>query len=442
VNNPDNVRIGVIGTGYLGAVHATCMADLGHDVVAVDIDSERVAALAAGAPDFFEPGLVELLERTLSTGRLQFTTDYAALSGADVVFLCVGTPQVVGGAHANTAYLFEAVRHLVPHLGAQTLVVGKSTVPVGTAAELASVLAEEAGHPVRLAWNPEFLREGHALRDTKVPSRLVYGVAPQSAKEDTALLDQVYARALDEGVPRIVTGLATAELVKGAANSFLATKISFINTIADLCEAAGADVSELAGALGLDERIGPAFLGAGLGFGGGCLPKDIRGFAARAEELGVPQTADLLKIVDDINIGRRSKVVAIATDMLGGSVRDRAIAVLGFAFKPGSDDIRDSPALEVAAQLAAHGAVVRVHDPRAALPDDLAGSMSRAASARDAVTGAELVLHMTEWPEYRELDPADLAAVAADLNVVDGRNRLDAGKWRDAGWAYRGLGMV
>ena len=238
MNSPDIVRIGVIGTGYLGAVHATCMADLGHDVVAVDIDSERVSALAAGAPDFFEPGLVELLERTLSTGRLRFTTDYAALSGVDVVFLCVGTPQVVGGAQANTAYLFEAVRHLVPHLGEQTLVVGKSTVPVGTAAELAAVLAEEAGHPVRLAWNPEFLREGHALRDTQEPSRLVYGVAPQSAKEDTALLDEVYAGALDEGVPRIVTSLATAELVKGAANSFLATKISFINTIADLCEAA------------------------------------------------------------------------------------------------------------------------------------------------------------------------------------------------------------
>jgi UDPglucose 6-dehydrogenase len=302
-------------------------------------------------------------------------------------------------------------------------------------------LAEEAGRTVRVAWNPEFLREGHAIRDTQVPSRLVYGVGPESANEDTALLDRVYARALHEDVPRIVTSLATAELVKGAANSFLATKISFINTVADLCEAAGADVSDLAAALGLDERIGPAFLGAGLGFGGGCLPKDIRGFAARAEELGVPQTADLLKVVDDINLSRRAKVVALATEMLDGSVRDRTIAVLGFAFKPGSDDIRDSPALEVATQLAANGAVVRPHDPCAALPDELVGSMSIAASAHDAVTGAELVLHMTEWPEYRELDPTKLAAIARGLNVVDARNRLDADRWRAAGWKYRGLGL-
>jgi UDPglucose 6-dehydrogenase len=441
MTDTDVLRIGVIGTGYLGAVHATCMADLGHHVVAVDVDLARVSALAAGTPDFFEPGLDELLQRTLSTGRLHFTTDYAALSDADVVFLCVGTPQVSGGAQANTAYLFDAVRRLAQHLSAAALVVGKSTVPVGTAAKLAEVLGEETGRSVRLAWNPEFLRFFHATGNTETPSRLVYGVEGASASEDAALLDRVYARALGDAVPRTVTSLATAELVKGAANSFLATKISFINTIADLCEAAGADVSDLAHAIGLDERIGPSFLAAGLGFGGGCLPKDIRGFAARAEELGVPQTATLLKVVDEINLERRSKVVSIVEQMLGGSVRERSVAVLGFAFKPGSDDIRDSPALAVATTLAAAGAIVRVHDPRATLPDELAGSMSTADTARAAITGAEIVLHMTEWPEYRELDPVDLLKVAVSPNLVDARNRLDRGAWRAAGWEVRGLGV-
>jgi UDPglucose 6-dehydrogenase len=301
-------------------------------------------------------------------------------------------------------------------------------------------LAEECGRQVNVAWNPEFLREGHAIRDTQMPSRLVYGVSAETGTADTALLDRVYAHALAEQVPRIVTGLATAELVKGAANSFLATKISFINAIADLCEAAGADVVDLAQALGLDDRIGPAFLGAGLGFGGGCLPKDIRGFGARADELGVPHVSGLLAIVDEINLARRSKVVQIAGEMLGGSLRDRTIAVLGFAFKPGSDDIRDSPALEVATVLASAGAILRVHDPRASLPDNLAGSMSVASTPEEAVAGSEIVLHLTEWPEYRDLDPAKLARGASAANLIDARNALDVGSWRAAGWRVRGLG--
>jgi UDPglucose 6-dehydrogenase len=441
VVDTDALRVGVIGTGYLGAVHATCMADLGHDVVAVDVDADRIAGLAEGRPDFFEPGLDELLVRALSTGRLRFTTDYAALSGVDVVFLCVGTPQVSGGGRANTGFVFDAARRLAPYLTERTLVVGKSTVPVGTFATLSATLAEETGHAVRLAWNPEFLREGHAIHDTEFPSRLVYGTDGPSALEDAALLDRVYARPLGDGVRRLVTDGATAELVKGSANAFLATKISFINTIADLCEKAGADVIDLAAALGMDDRIGSAFLGAGVGFGGGCLPKDIRGFAARAEELGVPQTADLLKIVDEINLGRRSKVVALATEMLGGTVRDRAVAILGFAFKPDSDDIRDSPALAVATELAAAGARVRVHDPRATLPDDLADILTAATSPAEALSGAEVVLHMTEWPEYRALDPAELVAVVAATNVIDARNRLDARQWRAAGWTYTGLGL-
>jgi UDPglucose 6-dehydrogenase len=435
------LRIGVIGTGYLGAVHAACMADLGHDVVAVDVAVDRVAALQAGAPAFFEPGLVELLDRTLKTGRLLFTTEYRALAGSDVIFLCVGTPQAAGGVHVETADIFDAARRLVPHLEPAALVVGKSTVPVGTATALAKVLAEEANRPIRLAWNPEFLREGHAIQDTQTPSRLVYGFSSDSGAGEVALLDRVYAHAIAHGVPRIVTDLATAELVKGAANAFLATKISFINTIADLCEASGADVSDLARALGMDARIGPAFLGAGLGFGGGCLPKDIRGFAARADELGVTQTAELLRVVDEINLGRRAKVTALATEMLDGSVRGCAVAILGFAFKPNSDDIRDSPALAVAAGLAAAGATVTVHDPRAEIPDALAGSVSSAPSPQDAVDAADIVLHLTEWQEYGDLDPREIARLVSRPNLVDARNTLDRGKWRQAGWRVRGLGL-
>ena len=435
------LEIGVVGTGYLGAVHAACLAELGHRVVGVDVDATKIASLAAGVPDFFEPGLEELLGKTLRTGRLHFTTDYAALAGVDVVFLCVGTPQVEGGVEADTGYLFDAARSVAPHLTPECLVVGKSTVPVGTARRLARMLEDLTGRVPRVAWNPEFLREGHAISDTLRPSRLVYGLADDAVDGDLPLLDLVYAEALAAGTPRLVTDLATAELVKGAANAFLATKISFINAIADVCERAGGDVADVAAALGLDDRIGPAFLGAGAGFGGGCLPKDIRAFAARASDLGVPQAAAFLSIVDDINTGRRARVVQIAEEMLGGSVRSRTIAILGFAFKPDSDDIRDSPALDVAARLVKLGATVKLHDPRAAAPKLESAEMSVATSIVDAVAGAHIVLHMTEWQEYRDIDPADLVSVAALPNVVDARNRLPAAKWRGAGWSFRGLGL-
>jgi UDPglucose 6-dehydrogenase len=434
------IDIGVIGTGYLGAVHAACLADLGHRVVGVDVDPAKVAGLSAGVPDFFEPGLEELLASTLPTGRLTFSTNYEELASARVVFLCVGTPQVSGGVEADTSYLFDAVRSLAPHLDERCLVVGKSTVPVGTAPRLARELAEQAGRLVRMAWNPEFLREGHAIADTQMPSRLVYGLDRETAAEDAALLDQVYAHPIAQGVPRVVTDIATAELVKGAANAFLATKISFINTIADICERAGGDVSDLATALGLDDRIGPAFLGAGVGFGGGCLPKDIRAFAARARDLGVDQAAALLSLVDEINLGRRTKVVALATEMLGGTVRDKQIAILGFAFKPDSDDTRDAPALAIAARLVDSGAIVRLHDPRAAAPKTDAPGLSVAVSAHDAIAGADLVLHVTEWPEYRALDPVELRMIVAQPNVLDARNRLDGGAWRAAGWTFQSLG--
>jgi UDPglucose 6-dehydrogenase len=435
-----DLRLSVIGTGYLGAVHAACMAQLGHTVVGIDVDEEKVSALAAGHAPFYEPGLDDLLAGAIATGRLTFTSDYAAAADADVHFICVGTPQQRGEFAADLTYVDAAVAQLAPHLSAPTLVVGKSTVPVGTAGRIATRLAATApaGPGVELAWNPEFLREGHAIDDTLHPDRLVYGVSSAAA---ASRLDEVYGRCLAEGTPRIVTDLATAELVKAAANSFLATKISFINAMSEVCEAVGADVVALADAIGHDDRIGRKFLGAGLGFGGGCLPKDIRAFMARAGELGADQALTFLREVDAINQRRRSRMVDLARDQCGGSFLGQRIAVLGAAFKPDSDDIRDSPALNVAAQIRLQGGHVTVHDPRAldnarkVWPD-----LAYADSIEDACHGATVVLHLTEWPVYREIDPSALGEIVRERRLVDGRNVLDPVAWRSAGWTYRALG--
>jgi UDPglucose 6-dehydrogenase len=450
------LRLSVIGTGYLGAVHAASMAELGHDVVAIDVDAAKIELLASGQAPFYEPGLPEQLERALATGRLHFTTDYAQAAGADVHFICVGTPQRAGEFAADLRFVDSAVASLAPHLDRPTLVVGKSTVPVGTAARLAALLREQApaGEDVLLAWNPEFLREGHAVHDTLHPDRLVYGLEPDdaglpgassSATERAAsarkLLDEVYATTIAAGTPVVVTDYATAELVKAAANSFLATKISFINAMAEVCEATGADVVALADAIGHDERIGRKFLGAGLGFGGGCLPKDIRAFMARAGELGADQALTFLREVDAINMRRRSRVVDLAREQCDGSFIGKRVAVLGAAFKPDSDDIRDSPALSVAAQVKLQGAHVVVHDPQAldnarhAWPD-----LAYADTIEEAAAGAHVVLHLTEWRQYRELDPEVLGSIVAQRRIVDGRNALDPAAWREAGWTYRALG--
>jgi UDPglucose 6-dehydrogenase len=453
------LRLSVIGTGYLGAVHAASMAELGHDVVAVDVDAAKIELLARGEAPFYEPGLPELLERALATGRLHFTTDYAQAASADVHFICVGTPQRAGEFAADLRFVDSAVASLAPHLDRPTLVVGKSTVPVGTAARLAALLREQApaGEDVLLAWNPEFLREGKAVHDTLHPDRLVYGLEPDSpvaaglpgasasATERAAsarkLLDEVYATPIAAGTPVVVTDYATAELVKAAANSFLATKISFINAMAEVCEATGADVVALADAIGHDERIGRKFLGAGLGFGGGCLPKDIRAFMARAGELGADQALTFLREVDAINMRRRSRVVDLAREQCDGSFIGKRVAVLGAAFKPDSDDIRDSPALSVAAQVKLQGAHVVVHDPQAldnarhAWPD-----LAYADTIEEAASGAHVVLHLTEWRAYRELDPEALVSLVAQRRIVDGRNALDPVEWREAGWTYRALG--
>jgi UDPglucose 6-dehydrogenase len=431
------VRISVIGCGYLGAVHASAMAELGHDVVGIDVDAAKIAELAAGRPPFFEPGLPEILTSATATGRLRFSTDIGEAADAEVHFVAVGTPQSAGTNAADLTYVDAALESLLPHLAEGALVVGKSTVPVGTASRLAARIAEAAPH-ASLAWNPEFLREGFAVKDTLEPDRLVYGVADDHA---TSMLDQIYRAAIEAGTPRVVTDYATAELVKVAANAFLATKISFINAMSEIADATGADVTALADAIGHDARIGRRFLNAGVGFGGGCLPKDIRAFTARAEELGRGDSLAFLREVDEINLRQRQRVVDLAVEALGGAVYQKRIAVLGVTFKPESDDVRDSPALDVAVQLKGLGAEVIATDP-----EGIENARRRhpqlefSTSTRDALRGADLVVLVTEWREYRNLDPVETGQLVAAPHIIDGRNVLDAAAWRAAGWTYRGLG--
>lgn len=435
------MRISVIGCGYLGAVHAACMAKLGHDVVGIDVDQEKIAALSVAKPPFYEPGLELLLGEVQATGRLLFTTDMAAAAGSTVHFICVGTPQKKGENGADMTYVDAAAQDLMEYLAPGDVVVGKSTVPVGTASRLSGlVLARQP--EAHVVWNPEFLREGHAVNDTLSPDRFVYGVAGGSEDHPAvAVLDEVYAAPLSAGTPRLVSDHPTAELVKTAANSFLATKISFINAMAELCEAAGADVTRLADAIGMDDRIGRKFLNAGIGFGGGCLPKDIRAFMARAGELGADQALTFLREVDAINMRRRTRVVELSRDLCGGSLLGKRITVLGAAFKPDSDDVRDSPALSIAAQLQLQGAVVTVTDPKA-----LTNASRRfpelhyEADIWTALQNADALLLLTEWQEYRALDPYDVSALVNSPRILDGRNVLDAAKWRAAGWIYRGMG--
>ena len=434
------MKISVVGCGYLGAVHAACMAELGHDVLGIDVDETKVAALSAGRAPFYEPGFEELLTRVLGTGRLRFTTTPGDdLADVDLHFIAVGTPQSATGA-ADLRYVDAAIGTLLAGAAPGSVVVGKSTVPVGTAASLADRLAER---DIALVWNPEFLREGFAVADTLHPDRIVYGLPadPTRAGLGRARLDEAYARLLADGIPQIVTDYATAELVKVAANSFLATKISFINAMAELCEATGGDVTALAEALGHDDRIGRRFLGAGVGFGGGCLPKDIRAFVARAEELGVHDAVSFLREVDAINQRRRDRVVDLALRSLGDRLPGARITVLGAAFKPNSDDIRDSPALDIAHRLHLLGAQVSVTDPRALdaaarrHPDLVAEP-----DTQRALQDADLVLLLTEWDDYVQLDPSEAATWVRRPVIIDGRNALDPARWRASGWNYHGLG--
>jgi len=439
INRP---RLTVVGTGYLGITQAACMASDGFEILGLDTDAAKVERLNAGEVPIFEPGLDELVQEGLSSGRLSFTTSYEqAADFGDVHFLCVGTPQRRDGHEADTSQLEACVTSLAPGLKRPCLIVGKSTVPVGTATRLASLLAQLA--PVREAaevcWNPEFLREGHGVRDTLHPDRVVVGVSSARAE---ATLRRVYATQIAAGIRFFVTDLATAELAKVAANAFLATKISFINAVAEVCDAAGADVMVLADILGSDPRIGGAFLRPGLGFGGGCLPKDVRAFQASAAELGAGDALRFLHEVDAINLARRTSMVNLASGALGGSVAGRSVCVLGAAFKPGSDDVRDSPALDVARILHGMGAEITVYDPaamdnaRAVCPE-----FSYADSVLSAAAGADIVLLLTEWPEFAGIDPEELGTVTAGQRMIDGRYALDPAAWRNAGWSYRACGI-
>ncbi|MEV5352069.1 UDP-glucose/GDP-mannose dehydrogenase family protein [Streptomyces sp. NPDC093516] len=441
------LKITVIGTGYLGATHAAAMAELGFEVLALDVVPEKIEKLERGEAPMYEPGLDELLRKHVpgfegSSGRLRFTQDWAEIGAfGDVHFVCVNTPQRHGEYACDMSYVDSAFASLAPHLHGPALVVGKSTVPVGSADRLAAYLAAHApaGQDAELAWNPEFLREGFAVDDTLHPDRIVVGVRSERAEK---LLREVYATPIAEGSPFVVTDFPTAELVKTSANSFLATKISFINAMAEVCEAAGGDVAKLAEAIGYDDRIGKKFLRAGIGFGGGCLPKDIRAFMARAGELGADQALTFLREIDSINMRQRGQMVELTRQALGGGpFLGKRVAVLGATFKPDSDDVRDSPALNVAGQIHLQGGQVTVYDPkgmdnaRRVFP-----TLGYADSALEAVRGADIVLHLTEWREFRELDEEALGEVAAARVILDGRNALDPERWRKAGWTYRAMG--
>ena len=437
-------RIAVFGTGYLGATHAACMAEIGHDVLGVDVDAGKLAKLGAGEAPFYEPGLDEVLKSNVDAGRLRFTSSYEeAAEFANVHFIAVATPQKQGEFAADLKYVDAVIETLAPLLTAPAVIFGKSTVPVGTAARLGARARELApvGDAVEVAWNPEFLREGYAVQDTLHPDRIVLGVDKNRPGHAEEVARDVYGILLEEEIPFLVTDLETSELVKTSANAFLATKISFINAMAEVCEVTGADVSVLADAIGHDARIGRKFLNAGIGFGGGCLPKDIRAFMARAGELGASQALTFLREVDSINMRRRARMMELTREVVGGSLIGARVAVLGAAFKPDSDDVRDSPALNIAGQIQLQGASVTVYDPKAMDNSRaLFPTLGYATDVLEACHGADVTLVLTEWKQFRELEPADLDPVVRQRSIIDGRNCLDREKWRTAGWVYRGVG--
>lgn len=433
------LRISVIGTGYLGTSHAAGMAEFGHQVVGVDIDADRVKLLNAGQSPIYEADLEPMLRRHTDSGRLRFTTDYTEIADwADVHFVCVDTPQSASGA-ADLSQLWAVRDQLAPQLSASALIVGKSTAPVGTAADLRAGFRARApaGQAIDLIWSPEFLRESFAVHDTLHPDRIVLGIEDDRS---LSVMQQVYATPLIEDTPVVITNFATAELIKSAANTFLATKISFINAMARMCQATGGDVTQLADALGHDSRIGREFLNAGLGFGGGCFPKDIRALACRADELGVDVLSDLIGSVEKINDGQRTDVAELTVEQLGGEVAGKRVAVLGAAFKPGTDDTRNSPALTVADRLHGMGAHVSVFDPQARLSPR--GNLVQAATVLDAVRGCDICLHLTEWPQFRSLDPVLLGEAARNRVLIDARLKLDPAPWRAAGWKVVQLGRA
>ncbi|MFF4041107.1 UDP-glucose dehydrogenase family protein [Streptomyces sp. NPDC001816] len=439
------MKMTVVGCGYLGATHAACMAELGHEVLGMDSDIDKVHTLNTGKAPFFERDLDDLLTKHTERGQLRFTASYQeAAAFADLHFIGVGTPQQPGSDAYDLTHLFDAVRQLAPHLAGPAVVAVKSTVPVGTAPRIAELLHEHApaGDRIEVAWNPEFLRESSAVEDTLRPDRLVLGFnTPRSWAE--TMLRQAFGKIIEAGVPTIVTDWATAELAKGAANSFLATKISFINAMAEVCEKTGANVAELADILGHDIRIGRRGMRPGLGFGGGCLPKDLRGFITRAVELDADQAVGILREADTVNTRRRRRVIDLAREELGPDLRGKRITVWGAAFKPETDDIRDSPALAVAQALHDHGASVTVTDPKAL--DNARKLHPELDYADDPIAATEdcdLLLHLTEWPQFAHIDPKRLASRTTSPKVIDARGTLNTDQWRRAGWIIQALGRA
>ncbi len=433
-----SLKLSVIGTGYLGAVHATALASVGFEVVGIDQDLNKIKSLQSGIAPFYEPEFDELLEEELRSQRLVFGSNYQLIENCDVHFICVGTPQKENSNSANLEFVENSFTKLLKHAKKDSLIVGKSTVPVGTANRLTKLMAQTRPD-LKLSWNPEFLREGFAVEDTLRPTRIVVGVQDKKSEE---ILRTLYKFNIDDGIPFLVTDLATAELVKAAANSFLATKISFINTMSEICEATGGNVQQLAKAIGLDPRIGEKFLGAGIGFGGGCLPKDIRAFANRSEELGITNTAKYLNILDQINIDARNNFVKKIKIEFADDLKSKKIAVLGAAFKPNSDDVRDSPALEIASQLSAFGAEVWVHDPKALANAKLKyPTLNYSDSITEVLEDSFAILHLTEWNQYQEIDPNWAGKLVKNMWVFDGRNKLDRTDWLSAGWKYWGVGI-
>ena len=433
------LKLSVIGTGYLGATHAACMASLGFEVIGFDTEPSKIELLSQGKVPFYEPDLEDLLAKQITSGKLRFTKNINDLSECDVHFICVGTPQIKGGIAADLTFVNSALQSIAKIAKTGALIVGKSTVPVGTAERLRNeLLVLNPG--ADLAWNPEFLREGFAVEDTLKPNRLVVGVTNDRAEQ---ILKEVYAKNLQENTPWVRADLPTSELVKVAANSFLATKISFINAMAEVCEASGGDITVLAKAIGYDPRIGNRFLQAGIGFGGGCLPKDIRAFMARAEELGAQQAVKFLEEIDAINLRARQRIIELVRQDLSNDLKGKKVAVLGAAFKPDSDDVRDSPALDIAAQIQAAGALVTVHDPKAIENAQIRfPALNFESNIDQTLKDSNIVLHLTEWKIYREIDPIRVKSLVKNSIIIDGRNALDRDLWVKAGWKFRALGRT
>lgn len=428
----------VIGLGYLGVTQAAVLASLGHNVIGVDPNSSKIDQLNSGEVPFFEPGLQELFEIGLQSGKISFTTaiDERFLD-VDVHFICVGTPSKEDGSEVDTSFLDKAVEQLAPYLKNESTVVGRSTVPVGTASGLESRLSSMTNKPFQLVWNPEFLSEGTAVRDSLQPERIVIGSNSLKGEAD---LKEIYKEIISKNVPVFTMDRQTSELVKVASNAFLALKISYINGVAEIAEKTGASASLLADAMGLDSRIGRKFLNNGLGFGGGCLPKDLAGFSAIAKRTGSKHFSDLLDAVNNVNSDRRNRVFDLAKKMLS-DFGDKKITILGVAFKPNTDDVRLSPGLQLAVELRKAGAEVTIHDPVALRNASiLHPQLLQGSSLEEALTGSELLILATEWDLYRDLDENATKSLVAAPRIIDGRNVLDSTKWRDAGWEFEQLG--